>query len=295
MTCHGSALLVLAFVCAAGAAASKCDVTFYGALAGNRTGDARLNAAAFQAALHVCDVVHVPPGVFKITPVVLPSHTTLWLDAGASLVGSDLWRDYGVTDFMPRMGRAKQLRPLLSATNATNITITGGNGTIDGNGWFAWYVLVATPSSQPPCSGSIQPCTHVFKRRTHSPTLKRALEHSCSAATLHCSFCSFLLPPYACMNMRGLIRTCTSVDKRMTSLLPTRTHQGRPETGPTRSAASTTTVHRASFSGMPQSPSGRRTSSRSSEVSVSTIAITRCTHNTTEPLRPPHVVTFIGS
>jgi polygalacturonase len=31
-----------------------------------------------------------------------------------------------------------QLRPLISATNATNITITGGNGTIDGNGWFAW-------------------------------------------------------------------------------------------------------------------------------------------------------------
>jgi hypothetical protein len=35
-------------------------------------------------------------------------------------------------------GNTLQLRPLISAANATNITITGGNGTIDGNGWFAW-------------------------------------------------------------------------------------------------------------------------------------------------------------
>ena len=35
------------------------------------------------------------------------------------------------------MGREQQLRPLVSAVNATNVTITGNNGTIDGNGWFA--------------------------------------------------------------------------------------------------------------------------------------------------------------
>jgi len=49
---------------------------------------------------------------------------------------------------MPRMGRAMQLKPLISATNATNVTITGGNGTIDGNGWFAWP---ATNWSNPEC------------------------------------------------------------------------------------------------------------------------------------------------
>jgi polygalacturonase len=31
-----------------------------------------------------------------------------------------------------------QLKPLVSSTNTTNVTITGGNGTIDGNGWFCW-------------------------------------------------------------------------------------------------------------------------------------------------------------
>ncbi len=53
-------------------------------------------------------------------------------------MGSDKWQDYGVTLFMPPMGKAQQLRPLLSAENASNITITGQNGTIDGNGWYAW-------------------------------------------------------------------------------------------------------------------------------------------------------------
>ena len=33
-----------------------------------------------------------------------------------------------------------QLQPLLSAVNATNVTIEGGNGTIDGNGWYAWWL-----------------------------------------------------------------------------------------------------------------------------------------------------------
>ena len=117
-----------------------CTITAFGAVAGNRSSDAPANAKALQAALDSpgCTLVRIPAGTFKMLPVTLPSHTVLYLATGASLVGSDAWQDYGVTHFMPRMGNAMQLRPLISATNATNITITGGNGTIDGNGWFAW-------------------------------------------------------------------------------------------------------------------------------------------------------------
>lgn len=69
-----------------------CDITAHGAVAGNRSADAAANAAAVQAALLLCDRVRVPRGTFKIAPVVLPSHRTLWLDEGASLVGSDVWQ-----------------------------------------------------------------------------------------------------------------------------------------------------------------------------------------------------------
>ena len=117
----------------------RCDITSFGAVDGNRTSDALKNSAAMSAALAECDCVVVPAGrTFKLAPVELPSHRILELQQGSSLVGSDDWTHYGTTRFMPPMGSAMQLRPLLSAVNSTNITITGGNGTIDGNGWFAW-------------------------------------------------------------------------------------------------------------------------------------------------------------
>jgi polygalacturonase len=100
-------------------------------------------------ALVECDRVVVSAGrTYKIAPVLLPSHRVLELQDGSTLVGSDEWSHYGTTRFMPPMGSAMQLRPLLSAVNATNVTIEGGNGTIDGNGWFAWP---ATNWSSPEC------------------------------------------------------------------------------------------------------------------------------------------------
>ena len=69
-----------------------CEITAHGAVPGNRSEDARANALAVQSALRLCDLVRVPKGTFKIAPVVLPSHRTLWLDDGASLVGSDVWQ-----------------------------------------------------------------------------------------------------------------------------------------------------------------------------------------------------------
>lgn len=116
----------------------SCLVTQFGAVPGNRSSDAKTNTAAMSRALATCTMVVVPTGIFKVLPFTIQSHRVLYLHAGASLVGSDVWADYGITYFLPRMGGQLQVKPLVSAVNATNITISGLNGTIDGNGWFAW-------------------------------------------------------------------------------------------------------------------------------------------------------------
>ena len=142
-------VLLLAFAPIFEAASSRltatCSITDHGAVPGNATADARRNAAAVQAALAACSTVTVPRGVFKLAPVSLPSFSTLSLDAGAVLAGSDDWRDYlPAIHFMPPLGNSGtqpnmlQLTPLLSARFAVTVTITGANGTIDGTGWFAW-------------------------------------------------------------------------------------------------------------------------------------------------------------
>lgn len=125
--------------------AAACSIIDYGAVAGNRTSDARPNGVAVQRALDNCTHVVVPAGVFKLTPVTIPSHTVLELSKGSVLSGSDEWRDYlPAIHFMPPAGNSGtqpgqlQLTPLISARGAVNVSIIGGNGTIDGNGWFAW-------------------------------------------------------------------------------------------------------------------------------------------------------------
>ena len=122
-----------------------CIITEFGARAGNNTADAPHNAVAIQQALTSCYFVVVPAGVWKFGPISIPSNTTLWLEQGAVLTGSDEWTHYlPAVHFMPPLGNSGtqpqmlQLTPLISARDAVNITITGANGTIDGNGWFAW-------------------------------------------------------------------------------------------------------------------------------------------------------------
>lgn len=124
---------------------ASCSITDTGAVPGNRTTDVQANTVAVQRALDSCAHIIVPAGVFKLGPVTLRSHSVLELAAGASLTGSDLWTDYlPAVHFMPPMGNSGtqpqmlQLTPLISARFAVNVSITGANGTIDGNGWFAW-------------------------------------------------------------------------------------------------------------------------------------------------------------
>jgi len=136
-----AAALAAAILCwgAAAHAQKVCDAKTYGAKADGATKDTQ----ALQAAIDDCakggGIVRLSSGTFLTAPIVLKSHITLEIDPGATLLGSQDKTDY------PDMQELREnaLQPLISATNAEDITIRGG-GTIDGNGkpwWDAVYAM----------------------------------------------------------------------------------------------------------------------------------------------------------
>ncbi len=117
-------------------AAAVCNVRDYGAK-GNGTAK---DTAAIQAAINACEqkgggTVVLPTGTYLSAPIVLKSNITFHLDKGATLLGSPDHADYpSITEF-----RAPGLQALVSATNASNVTING-EGTINGNGESWWQM-----------------------------------------------------------------------------------------------------------------------------------------------------------
>lgn len=160
-----TALGVLTFGAAAAAfAATICDVTAYGANADGHT----KNTAAIQKAIDTCEtkgggIVRLTKGVFLTGPIVLKSHITLEIDRDATLLGSQDKSDYPE---MQELGE-DAVQPLISATNAENITIRGG-GTIDGNGKPWWDDVYAHrhnpdfPASRRPRLLLLDHCRHVL-------------------------------------------------------------------------------------------------------------------------------------
>jgi len=136
----GTFFLATLTVCATLAhAASVCDVTAYGAKGDGVTKDTR----AIQNAIDACaakgsGTVRLASGTFLTGPLVLKSHITLEVDAGATLLGSQDKADYPEVQEL----RERALQPLLSATNSEHIAIRGG-GTIDGNGKPWWDAVYA--------------------------------------------------------------------------------------------------------------------------------------------------------
>lgn len=111
-----------------------CD---FGAVGDGKT----LCTAALQKAIDACNkdkggTVVVPAGVFVIGSTELKSNVTLHICAGATLLGSDVGKNYHAADVIPLKGDATLGDGnvgLIYATNAENITIEG-KGTIDGQG-----------------------------------------------------------------------------------------------------------------------------------------------------------------
>jgi polygalacturonase len=115
-------------------ASSSCNPREHGAKADGVSKD----TAAIQAAIDACEqkgggTVRLVTGTYLTAPIVLKSNITLQLDKGATLLGSADHADYPPLT----MFHLPDLQPLVSATNASNVAITG-DGVIDGQGQTWW-------------------------------------------------------------------------------------------------------------------------------------------------------------
>jgi len=135
---------------------ANCNPRTYGAKGDGVSKD----TAAIQKAIDACEqrgggTVRLIAGTYLSAPIELKSNITLWLDKGATLLGSSDHADYPpITEF-----RRPGLQALVSATNASNVVIKG-EGVIDGAGATWWWIMVpekpqpnlATPDAHPKMS-----------------------------------------------------------------------------------------------------------------------------------------------
>ena len=113
------------------------DAKNFGAAADGGTLDTR----AINAAIDACHkagggAVYLAPGVYLSGTVVLKSNVTLYLEAGATLLGSKNLADYGRQPGPPEKGDANQ-KHLVFARDAENVGLAGP-GRIDGQGPAFW-------------------------------------------------------------------------------------------------------------------------------------------------------------
>jgi polygalacturonase len=115
------------------------DITEYGAA----TDDERLATAGINRAIGACAAagggqVLVPPGRYVTGTIRLRSHVTLFLAAGATIVGTTnlaLYQPPKVPSYMPEAKWGNWHRGLIIAEDAEDVTICG-EGTIDGHKVF---------------------------------------------------------------------------------------------------------------------------------------------------------------
>lgn len=122
---------------------------------------------ALQAALDACSAggggtVFVPAGCYVTGALALHSDITLYLDAGAVLLGSEDPADYPVSP--GRWEGAEQLvhAPLIGGRDLRNVAIAG-RGTIDGRGAYWWRAFQAGTLRHPrPRLIAFDRCTNVL-------------------------------------------------------------------------------------------------------------------------------------
>ncbi len=118
--------------------ADAFNVRRYGA-----TGDGRtLDTLAIQAAIRDCaqaggGTIHVPAGNYVVGALFLSSHQTLYLDAGATLLGSENPADYPPVLMRWEGAERETHAPLITGRDLANVAVVG-RGTIDGRGAVWW-------------------------------------------------------------------------------------------------------------------------------------------------------------
>ncbi|MQL74630.1 hypothetical protein Taro_007012 [Colocasia esculenta] len=111
------------------------------------------NTQAFQAAVaHLAETapceagggqLYVPPGRWVTGSFNLTSCFTLFLHRDAVILGSQDMNEWPLIDPLPSYGRGRdapggRFSSLILGSNLTDVTITGDNGTIDGQGAMWW-------------------------------------------------------------------------------------------------------------------------------------------------------------
>lgn len=113
------------------------DVKQYGAVGDGKALDTTaLNRAVAACAAAGGGVVYVSPGIYLSGTVVLQSNVTLYLEAGATLLGSKQLSDYSPKSGPSLKGDANQ-KHLIFARDAENVGLAGP-GRIDGQGPAYW-------------------------------------------------------------------------------------------------------------------------------------------------------------
>jgi polygalacturonase len=141
--CLGSTLLCLGLSSvvdrAAGPASKVFTVRDFGATGNGTT----LDTKAIQAALDACGqagggTVRFPAGTYLSQPLTLHSKTTVFLEAGATLLANTNQSDFmKVPGDWLKAGSSGDFNPFVGGKKLTDITFTG-SGTIDGNGAVWW-------------------------------------------------------------------------------------------------------------------------------------------------------------
>jgi polygalacturonase len=131
-----SSIILFGITSAFAAATATFNIRDYGAVGDGHA----LETKAINTTIETCakaggGTVYLPPGQYLTGTIVLKSHVTLNLDAGATILGSENPDDYPA--FKSVWGDPTVMLALIYAEDAENITITG-RGTIDGQGAVWW-------------------------------------------------------------------------------------------------------------------------------------------------------------
>ena len=86
--------------------------------------------------------VYVPAGTYPTRSIELKSHTTLYVDAGATVSFTDDIENYDLIDTEFEGIPSRAYKPLVYADHAENIAVVG-QGTLNGNGQRWWDELEA--------------------------------------------------------------------------------------------------------------------------------------------------------
>ena len=127
---------------AAGVPAGKSGVRLFDVREFGAAGDGKtLDSRAINAAIDACNsagggLAYVPPGEYHCGTVVLKSRVTLYLEAGATILGSK-----DLADYSPQAGNPAEVditaRHLIFARDAENVGLAGP-GRVDGQGPQFW-------------------------------------------------------------------------------------------------------------------------------------------------------------